>query len=127
MDLYDLDENDIFRWQGEIYRLIGINDDGVATVVCIARKKAMGFFGFIEKTRSETFNAYNDEIDPLVKIVEVSDDDLTDITCKNGTGIEISISEEGDRIWLNSNEGVCLVRICNIQEKIEIVDKRKKK
>jgi len=127
MDLYDLEKDDVFRWQGSLYRFLGeIDDNGVAKVVCIARKTSRDTFGFCEPW-PENFNAYNDEIqiDFCQNVIEVSDDPC-DVTCKNGIGIEITMSAEGDRIWLNSSEGVCLVRICNIQLPIEIKDARPK-
>jgi len=61
--------------------------------------------------------------------MKVSEVELLDLEfdCEKEIGIEITISNWGDRIWINDTRGKCIVRICNIKAPIKIVDSRPKK
>jgi hypothetical protein len=60
------------------------------------------------------------------KLTTTQQPELTDITWGPGNHLEILISCEGDRIWINdTSRGVCLVRICRINGILTVNDERR--
>ena len=56
MTLFDISNEDLFRWKNDLYRLVDIKDD-TATVVCVGRYNGLSIH-YVEDGPEENFNPF---------------------------------------------------------------------
>lgn len=54
--------------------------------------------------------------------------DMTDVIATDHgiTDLQITIRQDGKVVWINTNLGVCLFRICSVNGGIDVIDERRK-